>query len=263
MQESSFDRLKGVLCALLGENGCPWDKKQTPLSLCDYVIEESFELVEAVRSDNTAEACEEIGDVMFLLFFLAELYERKGKFDLAQAVNYARDKMVRRHPHVFKDTSITCQDDILKNWERIKREEKKESPQDRPAGVFDTLPKGLPPLLRAYRINSKAARAGFTWNNDQDVEKQLASEWKELEEAKASGSQERMEEEFGDYLFTLAEYGRRMGIKANGALDFANRKFLRRFNAMEELARKRGINNIAELPFEEQDALWNEVKDEE
>ena len=171
--------------------------------------------------------------------------------------------MIRRHPHVFADTSVTCNEEILKNWERIKRDEKKKTAGDSPAGVFDSLPKGLPPLLRAYRINSKAARAGFTWPADADVEKQLASEWAELQEAQAAGDKDRIEEEFGDYLFTLTEYGRRLGIKSNGALDFANRKFLRRFQAMEELARQNGVRNIAELSFEEQDALWNKVKGEE
>ncbi|MFW5489533.1 MAG: nucleoside triphosphate pyrophosphohydrolase [Desulfovibrio sp.] len=260
MTNSSFEGLRDVLRALIGENGCPWDKEQTPLSLCDYVIEEAFELVEAIRSNNPSEACEELGDVMFLLFFLAERYNQAGEFDMDKALDGIRAKMIRRHPHVFADTSITCQDDILNNWERIKRDEKKQAPEDKPAGVFDSLPKGLPPLLRAYRINSKAARAGFTWPTDEDVEKQLASEWKELQEARGEGSQERIEEEFGDYLFTLAEYGRRMGIKSNAALDFANHKFLRRFQAMEKLALENGVQNIAELSFEEQDALWNKVK---
>jgi len=165
-------------------------------------------------------------------------------------------KMIRRHPHVFEDMKFEDQEELLKNWERIKREEKTDESKKT---VYSTLPKGLPPLLRAYRIHSKAARVGFTWNDDTDVLKQIEAEKLEFQEALEKGTPEQQAEEFGDYLFSLVEYGRRKGIKANAALDFANRKFLNRFEKMEALAEKKGLD-FPSLSFEEQDALWDEVK---
>lgn len=252
----SLDNLLSVINTLLGPDGCDWDKAQTPESLCDYVVEESFELVEAIRDGDTRETMEELGDVAFLLLFIASLHERCGDFSLADALDNSAAKMVRRHPHVFGDEAVAGTEDILKNWEKIKRSETGDGSKKR---VFASLPKGLPPLIRAYRIHSKSARNGFTWETTQDVERQLESEWKEWEAARDSGNAQDMADEFGDYLFTLAEYGRRHSIKANEALDFANRKFLRRFARMEELAEERGLDLDA-LSMEEKDGLWNEAK---
>ncbi|NJB68091.1 ATP diphosphatase [Desulfobaculum xiamenense] len=262
----SLTELVGVIRSLLGENGCPWDKEQTPWTMTDYILEEAFELAEAIRHDipahsteaTRAEVMEELGDVAFLLYFVAELYERAGHFSLAESLDYARAKMVRRHPHVFGDLHVDSQDELLVNWERIKRSEKN-GEGEAPKRVFESLPKGLPPMLKAYRINSKAARVGFTWADDEDQKRHLDGEWQEWLEAKASGDQERMQEEFGDYLFSLIEYGRRHGLKANMALDDANVKFLNRFNAMEELASQEG-RDIADLSLDEKNELWERVK---
>ncbi|EPR37073.1 MazG family protein [Desulfovibrio sp. X2] len=256
--EEALSSLIQVIKSLLAPEGCPWDRKQTPETLCDYVIEESFELVEAIRAGSAEETREEVGDVLFLLLFISELSERAGRFSLADALEESAAKMIRRHPHVFADTKISCQEELLRNWERIKRGEHKDA-EGRPAGVFDSLPKGLPPLLRAYRMHSKAARTGFTWASDEDARGQLDAEWKELEEARAGGDAERIEAEFGDYLFTVVEWGRRLGVKANAALDKANNRFLARFQVMEELARERG-RDLAELDLDAQNALWDEAK---
>ncbi len=242
---------------MLGPDGCPWDRQQTPASLCDYVIEEAFELVEAIRARNTPEVMEELGDVLFLLCFLGALYEESGDFTLAQAMDAISAKMIRRHPHVFDGLAVKDQEQLLRNWERIKRQEK-----DNAGGIFDSLPRGLPALLKAYRLNSKAARHRFTWETDADQRGQLAREWAELEEAVASGDQARVEEEFGDYLFTLVEYGRRLGVKANAALEGANAKFLSRFERMEALARQRGLDTSG-FALADWDALWDEVKSRE
>ncbi len=255
---AALDSLLQVIRRLLGPDGCPWDRKQTPRSLCDYVIEEAFELVEAIRAENHAETREEVGDVLFLLLFISELSARAGRFTLAEALEESAAKMIRRHPHVFADTAISCQEELLRNWERIKRGEKKDD-EGRPAGIFDSLPRGLPPLLRAYRIHSKAARAGFTWATDQEAKAQLDAEWAELEEARAAGDQARIEEEFGDCLFTLVEWGRRLGVKANAALDRTNARFLLRFAAMEEMARAQG-RDLADMDLAAMDALWREAK---
>lgn len=274
----SLQAITDVIDRLLAPEGCPWDREQTPESLADYVIEECFELVEAIRSGKVHDVREELGDVMFLLAFIGRLYSDKGAFTLADAVEGNAAKMIRRHPHVFAEGECASREELLRNWERIKREEKaaamaedadaegdaqpapaEGASGDAPGGVFTSLPKGLPPLVKAYRLHSKAARVDFTWESDEDVEQQVEAEWLEWLDASASGDKERQEQELGDFLFTIVELGRRKGIKANAALDYATLKFLRRFEGMEALARERGLD-FPNLPFEEKDALWNEVK---
>ncbi|WP_320169079.1 nucleoside triphosphate pyrophosphohydrolase [Maridesulfovibrio sp.] len=254
MSTDSFEKLKDVISTLTGPEGCPWDMKQTPESLCDYVIEEAFELVEAIRSGDIHESMEELGDVMFLLLFIANRYEKDGKFTLAEAIDSSSAKMIRRHPHVFADCKVENQDELLRNWEKIKRTEKDESEK-----IFDSLPKGLPPLLKSYRINAKAARSGFTHESDEQCLEQLESEWKEWTDALAAGDADAIDEEFGDYLFTLVELGRRKGIKANSALDRTNNKFLERFSKMEDIIRADG-KEITEMKLGELNELWNRVK---
>ena len=250
----SLAKLRQVVATLLGPGGCPWDQKQTPESLCDYVIEEAFELVEAIRAGDVQGAMEEMGDVLFLLCFTGALYEGKNAFSLSQAIDSATAKMIRRHPHVFEGATVENQEELLQNWERIKRSEKEDA-----EGIFDSLPRGLPPLLKAYRLNAKSARHHFTWEDDQAQRAGLAREWAELQEAVASGIQERVESEFGDYLFSLVEYGRRLGVKSNAALEKANSKFLARFTGMEALARSRGLDT-ASFSLADWDRLWDEVK---
>lgn len=250
--------LQHVIEELIGPNGCPWDKEQTPESLCDYLLEETFELVDAIRSGNTVDVREELGDVMFLVHFISRLYQEQG-FTLADSVQESAAKMIRRHPHVFDDACVNSVADVWANWERIKRSEKQDATTGKPKGTFDSLPKGLPPLLKAYRLNSKAARVGFTWADDAAVEAQLDAEWKEFRDACATGTIQEQESEFGDVLFTMVELGRRKGLKANAALNLTNLKFLERFERMEALANERGLV-FADLDFNAMDALWNEVK---
>ena len=248
--------LNEVIDALTAPDGCPWDQEQTPLSMCDYLAEETFELIEAIRSGDTRETMEELGDTLFILLFIAARFEEAGEFTLADALNCSRAKMIRRHPHVFDKAHFDDMEELYENWERTKREEKEETGRKR---VYDSLPSGLPPLLKAYRIHSKAARNKFTWATDAAAESQLREEWEEWQEALASGDPKASEREFGDYLFTLVELGRRKGIKANSALDLANQKFLCRFEKMEELAEMRGLD-LADLGPEEMNRLWDDVK---
>ena len=256
MQKHNFDRIVEVIDTLTGPEGCPWDKEQTPRSMCDYLVEECFELVEAIRQDDTAEIAEELGDVLFLLLFIGRCMDRDNPDFLQSAMAANVAKMIRRHPHVYGEKAADVSE-VISNWEKIKKQEKAEKEKD--PGVFASLPASLPPLLRAYRINSKAARAGFTWPTDADQEAKLNEEWKELQEALSEPDAEAREEEFGDYLFSLVEYGRRRGIKANSALAVANAKFLRRFEAVEALARERGLE-IDSLSLTEMDTLWDEIK---
>lgn len=253
---ASLQELANVIEKLTAPDGCPWDREQTPLTLADYVIEESHELVSAIRSGCDKDVCEELGDVFFLLLFIASLYEREGKFSLTDAIDMNTAKMIRRHPHVFAGVKFSSLDQQLKAWEAIKKGEHARQ------GLFASLPDSLPPLIKAYRIHSKAARANFTWSEDEDVEKQVEAEWLELLEAMQAGDEKRQAWELGDMIFSLVELGRRKGIKANEALDLATRRFLRRYGRMEELAREAG-RELANMPLEAQDELWIQAKEEE
>ncbi len=257
----ALDRLSRVIERLTGPDGCPWDAEQTPESLTEYLVEECHELVDAIRSGSAADLCEEMGDVAFLLLFIGQLSAKRGGPSLADALNVNAEKMIRRHPHVFDDMSYEGRDAQLKDWERIKREEKAAA-KDRPGFTFDSLPRGLPPLTRAYRIHSKAARVGFTWPEDEEVERQVEAEWLEFLDAVEQGEETAIAHEFGDHLFTLVELGRRKGIKAAVALDEAARRFLARFARMEELAQERGLS-FPDLSLDEKDELWNLAKGEQ
>ncbi len=261
MQKTALEELMAVIDRLIAPDGCPWDREQTPQTLTEYLIEECHELVSAIRSGNTADVCEELGDVAFLLLFVARLYEKQGQFCLDDALNANRDKMIRRHPHVFADATFDSRDAQLKAWERIKRTEHKDD-EGHPKGLFDSLPDSLPPLTKAYRINSKAARVGFTWQEDEEVEQQVEAEWLEWLDASADDNKAAQQHELGDLLFSIAELGRRKGIKAAEALDMANRRFLRRFARMEALAREQQ-QDFSALTLDEKDTLWNVAKDEE
>ena len=253
---SALDQLTDIIEKLIGPNGCPWDREQTPETLCDYLTEETFELVDAVRRRHAADVREEMGDVIFLILFIARLY--RNEFSLGQAIQESAEKMIRRHPHVFEGAECAGREDLLQRWEAIKKQEKLEK-EEKKKGTFASLPDSLPPLLKAYRIHSKAARANFTWDADGDAEQQAEAEWLEWLDASASGDAEAMERELGDLIFTLVELGRRKGIKANGALHKTTLRFLNRFRYMEEAAERQG-KVFASLDMDEKNALWDEAK---
>jgi len=244
-----------VIDALLGPDGCPWDKEQTPQTLCDYLLEETFELISAIRTADTQDIKEEMGDVFFLLLFISRLYSEK--FTLNDVWKKNTDKMVGRHPHVFGQTKLNSQEELFSNWEKIKKQEK--SADKKNEGTFDSLPAALPPLLKAYRINSKAARNGFTGVDGKGAGEKLAEEWAKWGRAVSEGDPVKSEEEFGDYMFTLAEFARVHKIKPNTALDKANHKFLKRFKAMENLALQEG-KALKDLDMAEKQRLWDRVK---
>lgn len=251
--DQEINHLLNVIDKLLGPEGCPWDREQTPQSLCDYLLEEAFELTGAIRSGDISEVREEMGDVFFLLFFIARFYQ--DRFSLDDVWHASAAKMISRHPHVFENESFETREDLLRNWEKIKKEEKKGKDQS----PFSSIPRNLPPLLMAYRINSKAARVGFTWDTEEAVEEKLKEEWQEFTQAREKGDSKQIEQEFGDYLFTLVEFGRRNKIKANSALSLANNSFLDRVKKMEALATERSLD-ISSLDMQQMDALWDEVK---
>lgn len=255
--------MQDVIEKILAEDGgCPWDKEQTPHTLSEYTIEEMFEFVDAVRKDNVKEACEEMGDLIFGVMLIAHKYSQQNSFDFADALMKSVAKMQRRHPHVFAKTD---HDDLSKEglhqtWEKIKNQEKAEKGEKE--GALASIPSALPALTRAYRIHAKAAKAGFTWGDDEDVEKQVEAEWLELLDAKAGGDPKQIEHELGDMIFSLTEFGRRLGVKANYAADMTCNRFVRRFEGMEALAKERGLD-FESLSLDDKDELWNEVKEKE
>lgn len=260
--------IEAVIARLVAPGGCEWDQAQTPDTLCDYLAEETFELIDAIRRKDATGVSEELGDVFFLLLWLARLHDEAHGVKLDQALKANAAKMIRRHPHVFGDAKVADVDELYRNWERIKAEEKAEAARtsedagEQPAegaGVFASLPVGLPPLLKAYRIHSRAARVGFTWEDDEDVEQQVETEWLEWIDARLRADDADCFHELGDMIFSLVELGRRKGIKANTALDATNRRFLDRFACMEKLAAERGLDFKA-LSLDEKNALWDEAK---
>ncbi|MBR5882184.1 MAG: nucleoside triphosphate pyrophosphohydrolase [Mailhella sp.] len=258
-EQEQLLRFQNVIDQLIDpEKGCPWDKEQTALSMCEYLIEECHELVDAIRSNKPGHACDEMGDLLFVLLLMARRFELAGQFSLGDALKIGADKMVRRHPHVFSGEACDSMDDLMKNWAAIKNAEK-EADTGEPKGTLSSVPSGLPPLTKAYRVHAKAASAGFTWDEDEDVERQVEAEWLELLDARASGTEVEKEHELGDMMFTLVELGRRMGVKAASAVDGAANRFRSRFEAMEALARERGLD-FKELSLDDKDDLWNEVK---
>lgn len=258
--DCAIDSVREVVRRLTAEDGCPWDKTQTPESLTEYVIEESHELVSAIRSGTDEDVCEELGDVAFLLLFIAHLYEKKGSFTLRDVFEKNAAKMIHRHPHVFAGEHFANLDEQLKAWEKLKQEEHKA--EGKPTGVFDSLPRSLDPLARAYRIHSKAARTGFTWETREDVEQQVEEEWLEFLDAQAREDEKAIRHELGDLIFSIVELGRRNNLKANAELDAANERFLSRFRFMEKAARKEE-KELSSMPLEEMDKLWAKAKEEE
>ena len=259
---AALQRLEEVISRLIGPDGCPWDMEQTPATLTEYIVEECFELIDAIRNGKAADVCEELGDVFFLLLFVSRLYQKNGEFGLADALDGESAKMIRRHPHVFGDTQLSERKELFENWERIKQAEKAEAGEDKPKTVFSSLPRNLPPLTKAYRTHAKAAGSGFTWPEDEEVERQVEAEWLELLDAQEQNDSAALEREFGDHLFSLVEFGRRKGIKAAVALDGATNRFLDRFARMEALAKERG-QDFKALSLDEKDELWGEVKRKE
>lgn len=260
-ETSPFKGLIRLIERLRGENGCPWDRKQTPQTMSVYLVEEVYELVEAIQNNSTADVCEELGDVLFLLFFLAAIYREQGRFDILEAVEANIRKMRNRHPHVFGDTTADSAEDVRKKWHQIKAAEK-DSRKD--ASALDSVPHKLPALMRAYRISERAARTGFDWDDMGGVLDKAEEEWQELktELARDASAFNRADAalEFGDVLFTLTNVARFADIHPETALSAATRKFEKRFAYMERLSKDKG-KTFEELTFDDMQALWLQAKE--
>lgn len=248
---NQFDTLVNIIARLRAPDGCPWDREQTHASLREALLEECYEVLEALDEGDTRKLGEELGDLIMQVVFHAQMAAEAGKFDIGDVIRSINTKLVQRHPHVFGSLKVKDADEVLSNWDELK---KKERGGD--TSILDNVPKQLPALSYSQEIQSRAARLGFDWENIEGIIDKLVEEVREF---KQTDSQERRALEFGDLLFTLVNLARWLGIDSESALREANRKFYRRFSYMEEVCRKRGVN-FAELSFDEQNALWDEAK---
>ena len=255
MAKRSFDDLVKLMTTLRGPNGCPWDRKQSLPDLKPYVVEEAYEVVDAIDRDDRRALLEEIGDFLLQAVFIAEITREEGTFDIYDSITAIHDKLVHRHPHVFGDVEAKDAEEVLVNWEKLKNEERKAENK----GVLSGVPQSLPALLRAGRLTEKAGRVGFDWRRTQDVFDKLDEEIGELHEAIDSGDKSKVHDELGDLLFTIANIARKLEVNAEEALQSSNRKFTRRFESMESRVHGSG-RNLDQLSLEEMDALWDEAK---
>lgn len=249
--QGSFDSFVRIVAKLRSPEGCPWDREQTHESLKPYVVEEAYEVVEAIDQGHPATLSDELGDLLLQVVLHAQVADETGSFDITDVIRAIASKMVRRHPHVFGDISVSCAQEVLTNWETIKKAEREES-----KGMFAGIPRHMPALQAAQEVQGRAARVGFDWKEVQPVLDKVAEEIREL---KSSQSAQEVQEELGDVLFALVNVARHLGVNAEMALRSANRKFVERFTRMEELAREQELD-FASLPLEQQDELWNRAK---
>lgn len=255
MSKRSFDDLVKLMTTLRGPNGCPWDRKQTLPDLKPYVIEEAYEVVDAIDQNDRRALAEELGDLLLQVVFIAEMTREEGTFDVYDSITAIHDKLVRRHPHVFADVEANDAETVLTNWEKLKQEERKAEDKS----VLSGVPQSMPALLKAWRLTEKAARVGFDWRRTEDVFDKIDEEVGELREAVQKGDLSHIHEEIGDLLFTIANIARKVNVNPEEALQSTNRKFMSRFQSMEAQVRGRG-QNLDQLPLEEMDRLWDEAK---
>jgi len=248
---SQLSTLVDVIARLRGPDGCPWDRKQTHSSLRDCLLEECYEVLEALDEADAERLSVELGDLLLQVVIHCQIASEAGEFELGDVIKSINNKLIYRHPHVFGCVKVKDADEVLVNWEALK---KKERPKD--ASILDGVPKSMPALAYSQEVQERVARVGFDWDVDEGVIDKLTEEVREFRDAE---NKEQKENEFGDLLFTLANIARRQDIDMESALRQANRRFYKRFTCMEELCRKRGLN-FAELSFDEQNTLWEEAK---
>ncbi len=250
--------LLAIIKRLRAPDGCPWDREQTPESVKKYVVEETYELVDAIDGGDPSKVAEELGDLMFMLLFIAGMYEETGAFRLADVLRGAAEKMVRRHPHIFGDVKVKDAGDVVANWQAIKACEAKDKGERH--SVLGNLPRSLPALQRAFRLGERASRVGFDWDDARGVLARLREEEQELRDAMQGGRKEEVMHEAGDLLFTMANLARKLGTNPEEALHQANERFLRRFQAMEALLKATG-KDLSRCSLEEMDDAWEQAKD--
>ncbi len=246
----AFHRLLQIMDEL--REKCPWDKKQTIHSLRTLTIEELYELGDAIMDEDWQNIKKELGDVLLHIVFYAKIGSEKNEFNITNVINELCEKLIVRHPHIYGDVKVTDEEDVKKNWEQIKLKEGSKS-------VLAGVPKGLPAVVKAHRIQEKAKQVGFEWDTREQVWDKIEEEISELKEAVANNNLAEMENEMGDVIFSFINYARFIGVDAETALESTNRKFIHRFMQMENVA-KTMHKNLAEMTLQEMDAMWNEIK---
>jgi len=273
--ERGIDRLLSVVSRLRGEQGCPWDREQTLDSLKQYLVEECYELIDAIDGGAVHEHLDELGDVLLQVVLQSQIRKEEGAFEFEDVANRLADKLIRRHPHVFADVKADTSADVIRNWEAIKAQERAQNVAEtgdsrnegeaaEPAhrSVVDGIPRHLPALQRAQRVQSRAARVGFDWDDVSDVIGKVEEELAEAREALASGDAKHLKEELGDLLFATVNLSRFQAINAEEALEAAVKKFAVRFNDVERRIHASG-RKLDDCTLEEMDAEWDNVKRDE
>lgn len=269
---ATFDDLVQLMARLRSPEGCPWDREQTYESLAPMLLEEAYEAFEAVeeaREGRPLELRDELGDLLFQIVFYAQVARERGEFAIEDVTEAIHSKMVRRHPHVFGDVTVKDNDELLRNWEAMKAEEKRAAGKDRSAedsSLLDGVSAKAPALMEAHQLSTKAARVGFDWQRLEDIFDKMHEEIDELKaaitahaESEAEADQTRVREELGDLLFAVTNIARHLQVEPEAALKSTNRKFRRRFRHIEEGLRKRG-RSLDAATLDEMEALWQEAK---
>nr|WP_315141667.1 nucleoside triphosphate pyrophosphohydrolase [uncultured Flavobacterium sp.] len=249
-QLAAFDRLLTIMDEL--REKCPWDKKQTLQSLRHLTIEETYELGDAILDNNLTEVKKELGDLLLHLVFYAKIGSETQDFDIADVCNEICEKLIHRHPHIYGDTVVENEEEVKQNWEKLKLKEGKKS-------VLEGVPRSLPALVKASRIQDKVKGVGFDWEEPHQVWDKVQEELQELQEEVASGNQDKMESEFGDVLFSMINYARFLNINPEDALERTNKKFIKRFQYLESKAEELG-KPLMDMTLAEMDVFWNEAK---
>lgn len=249
-QLAAFDRLLTIMDEL--REGCPWDKKQTLQSLRPLTIEETYELGDAILDNDLDEVKKELGDLLLHIVFYAKIGSETHDFDIADVANSISDKLIARHPHIYGDLNVADASEVERNWEKLKLKEGKKS-------VLEGVPKGLPALVKASRIQDKVAGVGFDWEEPQQVFEKVQEELNELQHEIAKNDQEKMESEFGDVLFSMINYARFLNVDPESALERTNKKFIKRFQYLESKAATLG-KSLADMSLAEMDVFWEEAK---
>jgi XTP/dITP diphosphohydrolase len=249
-QPADFNKLIQIMDEL--RDNCPWDKKQTIHSLRQQTIEETYELADAITDKDWNGIKEELGDLLLHIIYYAKIGLEENKFTLQEVIDEICEKLIKRHPHIYGNVKVEDEEDVKKNWEQIKLSEGKKS-------VLSGVPKSLPAMVKAMRIQEKAKQVGFEWANKEQVWEKVEEEKTELLEAVDSGNTEHIEEEAGDLFFSVINYVRFLKVDAENALELTNKKFIKRFTQMETEVQKKG-ENLGNMTLAEMDAIWNEIK---
>ena len=248
----NFEKLVGIMDEL--REKCTWDKKQTIQTLRSMTIEEMYELADAITEENWQEIKEELGDILLHILFYTRIAKEQSRFTLNDVLETICNKLIVRHPHIYGEVKVNDEEDVKKNWEKIKLSEGKSS-------VLSGVPVSLPAIVKASRIQEKAKQVGFEWKHTEDVWLKVKEEMNELHQAIENNNAEEAEEEFGDVLFSLVNYARFLNIDAENALEKTNKKFIHRFTRMEAIDKAKN-KNLYDMSLEEMDAIWNIVKKE-